>query len=162
MTVKWSSDHASHLCNFDNRLPRCENHLSLQRASHLRSIKQHSMACNLMALKHSTAQHSTAQHSTAQHLKNLVQALGRKRCERHLCQLVIQAGGCRFGQVIQHCQAPQQASHFHRANSLQGRTKSHQLVVVAYHTDLCLQARMFEASQPTAHSRLYSDASQDV
>ncbi len=123
----------------------------------------HTCAASSSTAWHATSwPSSTAQHSTAQHLKNLVQALGRERCERHLCQLVIQAGGCRFGQVIQHCQAPQQASHFHRANSLQGRTKSHQLVVVAYHTDLCLQARMFEASQPTAHSRLYSDASQDV
>ncbi len=95
----------------------------------------------------STAQHSTAQHSTAQHLKNLIQALGCERCERHLCQLVIQAGCCCFGQLIQHCQAPQQASQFYRADSLQGTTIHTSLVML--HTTLtcahkpgCLRCRI--------------------
>ena len=129
MTAKCSSDCVSHLCKFDNRLPRYGRILSCKLAPHSCSIKQHSKACNLMTLKCNAAQHSTAQHSTAQHLKNLIQALGRERCERHLCKLVIQAGGCRFGQLIQHCQAPQQASHFHRANSLQNTTSHTSLML---------------------------------
>ena len=146
-------DHVTHPCKMDKQPPRCEHNLSVKIAPHSCSMKQHSMACNLTTLEpeaaqHSTAQNSTAQHSAAQrstaqhsaapHLKNLIQALGRERSERHLCQLVIQAGSCRFGQVIQHCQAPQQASHFHRANSLQGHNTSYQLDAVAHHTDLPL------------------------
>ena len=92
------------------------------------STAQHSTAQH-SAAQRSAAQRITAQHRTAQHLKNLIQALGRERCERHLCQLVIQASGCRFGQVIQHCQAPQQASHLHRANSLQSTTRHTSLMM---------------------------------